>query len=345
VLGVDLVALVVPGLFRADVTRADLSLALLLATLSITYSLSVVTFERVRVVLTRGTSPDMCPNLLATWTFAAAVMLPMRLAAAVVIIAVVADWPARNVVKPTESYKYIYSSAAAMLAASAANAALSLGWYLGAGLLMAGVAYTAVGAGLVALAMMSVGQAAGLKIFGRPRTYAIEVQTIALGIGVAMAQYFHLPIVVLSLPVAILIQQRSGKAALKQASELPEPMAEAVWRHVAAGMLDACSYAGVLRVDQDDPATLRVLTEIKTSCDAIGHYRGGLAILLVDAPEPHTDALALRLRMTLASISPSARVASAAAPRDGRRLAELLVITEADLSVPDVNRQVHLPEL
>jgi hypothetical protein len=341
VIGIDVLAATVPWLFRARITRSELGVALLLTTLSIAYSLSVVTFERVRVLLAKGTSPDMCPNLLGTWTFAAAVMLPMRLAAVVVVIAVVADWPARNVARQTDVYRYVYSSAAAMLAAAAANLALGSGLPYLAGLTCAGVAYIAVGAGLIAMAMVSVGQFAGLRIFVTPRTYAIEVKTIALGMGEAVAQVLHLPLVVLSLPIAIAIQQRSGRAALKQASELPEPMPETVWRHVAAGLLAGCKLVGVIRVDSDKPAVLRALTELQSPCDAVGLYRGGLAILLIDCPASHADALAVRLRMVLAATAPDARVAVAAAPNDGRSLAELLVVTEAELSVESADRQAR----
>src|SRR5690348_15010498 len=88
ILIVDVLAAVLPWLSDKRITQADLDVALLLTALSIAYSMSTVTFERVRVLLAKGTSPDMCPNLLGAWTFAAAVMLPMRLAAVVVLIAV-----------------------------------------------------------------------------------------------------------------------------------------------------------------------------------------------------------------------------------------------------------------
>ena len=95
-ISVELLAVLIPWTNSATIAPADLGNAALLASLSIAYSAFTLTWERVRVLLTGNKSPHMCPNLLATWTFTAGVVLPMRLAALVVLAAAVADWPARN---------------------------------------------------------------------------------------------------------------------------------------------------------------------------------------------------------------------------------------------------------
>lgn len=332
--GVELLAVLLPWTDSAAVTSAKLRVALLLTLLSITYSVATVTFERVRVLLAKGTSPGMCPDLISTWSFAAAVMLPTRLAALVVVIGLAADWPARNVARQAEVYRYVYSGAVALLAVTAAGAIQRSMPPSGAGLLLAGLGFIAVGAAGVALAMLSVREPSQLRMFLRPRTYAIEACTVSLGIGEVLIYDLGLPLVWLSLPAAVVIQQWSSRAALKAAIALPEPLAEQVWLHIARTIVAGCPMSAVLRVDSDDPAVLRALTTlVKSGLDAVGRYRGGLAVLLVDCPDQHADALAMRLRSALRTDGGHTRVAVAAAPRDGRTVESLLVLTEAELAI------------
>ena len=90
------------------------------------YSRYTVGWERARRALRQEKLPTLCPNLLATWAFAAAVLLPMTLAAAVIAIAAIAEWPARNIAGQATPYRYVYSTAGAILAATAANSCMAL---------------------------------------------------------------------------------------------------------------------------------------------------------------------------------------------------------------------------
>lgn len=334
ILGVELSAAAVPWMSKADITAAALGQAILLATLSVAYSVFTVTWERIRVFLRNGEDGRaMCPNLLATWTFAAAVMLPLRLAVLVTLASSIADWRARNVGGQTKPYRYIYSTAGILLAVATSNALANLPLPYGAAFALAAVAYMAVNLGLVSVAIAAVGQYAALKELLTLKTYAIEAVTLALAAAEVLMSSLHIPLVWLSLPAAVFIQRRAGRAALRETEKRDAPMAERVWVHVARGVIAASEAASVLRIDTNDPRAASELARMQAGCDAIGYYGdgAGLAILLVDCPGSNADALAARMRSALSHGGVQARVAVAAKPRDGQRLEDLLVVTEADL--------------
>lgn len=333
-LSVELGAALLPAIDSAKPTAANLRIALLLTLLSITYSVATVTFERLRVLLAKGTSPSVCPDLISTWSFAAAILLPAWLAAAVVIVCLAVDWPARNVGRQTEVYRYVYSCAAALIAVVAANRLHRVNLPFGASVLLAAVGFVAVTAGLLALAMISSRQSGQLRVLLQPRTYSIEAATLGIAAVEVLVMDLRLPLVWISLPAAIAIQQWSSRKALQAALSVPEPLGEQVWLHIARTMVAGCPMSAVLRVDTDSPAALRAMTTlVKSGLDAIGYYRGGLAILLLDCPDQHATALAMRLRSALATNGGGAGVAVAASPRDGSTLDALLVLTEAELAV------------
>jgi hypothetical protein len=252
----------------------------------------------------------------------------------VVIVGLAVDWPARNVGRQTEVYRYVYSCAAALLATVAANQLHRLNLPFGASVLLAGLGFVAVTAALLALAMLSSRQAGQLRVLLRPRTYAIEAATLGIAAVEVLVADLRLPLVWISLPAAIAIQQWSSRKALQAALSVPEPLGEQVWLHIARTMVAGCPMAAVLRMDADDPAALRAMTSlVKSGLDAIGHYRGGLAILLLDCPDRHATALAMRLRSALTQTGRAVAVAVAASPADGGTLDELLVLTEAELAV------------
>ncbi|MDT0262215.1 hypothetical protein [Jatrophihabitans lederbergiae] len=333
-LGVELLSVLLPWTSTTSITAVDLGEAALLASLSIAYSVFTITWERIRVFLRNGEDGRAtCPNLLATWTFAAAVMLPLRLAILVTVASSFADWRARNVGGQTKLYRYVYSTAAVLLAVATASSLHKLALPYGAALPLAGLAYMSVNIGLVGVAIASVGQYGALKPLFKPSTYRIEVLTLAIaGVEVLMTS-LHIPLVGLSLPAAVFIQRKAGRTALREADEQAAPMAERVWVHVARGVVAASETVSVLRIDTNDPRAASELARMQAGCDAIGYYGGGagLAILLVDCPGSNADALAARMRSALSHGGVEARVAVAAKPRDGQRLEDLLVVTEADL--------------
>lgn len=333
-LSVELVAALMPWTSATHVTRAQLGQAALLASLSITYSLFTVTWERMRVLLNNGEADrKMCPNLLAAWTFPAAVLLPLPLSTAVILAGACADWRARAVPGQSGLYRYVYSTAGVVLAAAAAGRIMALDLPFGAGLVLAALAYIFVGVAVVVLAMASVGQLSAARMFLSRQTYNIELITLLIGITEVLMVTWHVPLVWLSLLAAVIIQRRLRKVAVQDRGEETVLMAERVWVHVARGVIAASETASVLRIDSNDARAASELARMQAGCDAIGYYGdgAGLAILLVDCPGSNADALAARMRSALSHGGVQARVAVAAKPRDGQRLEDLLVVTEADL--------------
>ncbi len=109
IFGVELAAVVGPLYEAASVRLGDAATAALLASLSIAYSTVTRRFERARRALGRNTLPRTIPNLLTAWGIAAAILLPLPLAAVVLVVAAAAEWPARNIVGHATPYKYVYS--------------------------------------------------------------------------------------------------------------------------------------------------------------------------------------------------------------------------------------------
>lgn len=332
-LAVELLAVLIPGTDSAQIAPSDLGTAVLLASLSIAYSAFTVTWERVRVLITSNQTPNMCPNLLATWTFAAGIMLPMRLAALVVVVTAIADWRARNLAGLTSLHRYVYSSAGVVLAAIAAGALRDLQLSLLLTLPAACIAYEAVQAVLVSLAMASTGQISSVKTLWDPRTYVLELCTVSIGVAEAMASWHRIPLIWLSLPLAIGIQRWSRKEALRALDDSPAPLSEQVWSHVARGLVAGCELAALIRIDTHDPAAVRAMAQVQSGCDIMGSVGdgSGLAILLADCPAPYANALAARLRAAVSLANVTAHVAVAAKPDDGSCLEDLLVVAEAEL--------------
>jgi len=107
ILLVDLAAVCTAFSYTAAIRQSDLGIAALLASLSIVYSRFTVGWERARRALRQEKLPTLYPNLLATWAFAAAVLLPLPLASAVIAVAAMAEWPARNIAGQATPYRYI----------------------------------------------------------------------------------------------------------------------------------------------------------------------------------------------------------------------------------------------
>lgn len=313
--------------------RSQLGTAALLASLSIGYSRCTVGWERARRAITQKRHPTLCPNLLATWSFAAAVLLPMTLAAAVILAAAIAEWPARNIAGQATPYRYVYSTAGAILAAAAANHSMRLGLHHPVALALAATSYMLVGIAVVALAMLSVRQFRALTMCLKPSTYRLEILTIAISIAEVQLITWHLPLAWLSLPAAIAIQRTAVQSDLRISDDpAVRPMTEAAWLTVAREVIAACPVTAVMRISTSDPAAVSVVARMQVGCDAIGAMgRSELAILLADCPGTNAESLAVRMRAALGQHGIAAQVAVAAKPRDGDSLADLLAVTEAEL--------------
>jgi hypothetical protein len=333
ILIVDASALVASTAFIGTITRAQIGTALLLTALSITYSRVCVSWEGVRHVLTSGAESGLSLNLLATWDFAAAILLPTELASAVIVIAAFADWPARKIAGLNTTYRYVYSTAGTIIGALAAHKATELALPRIVALGLAALAYIGVAVVLMALAMLASKQYAAARLLVRPKIYDLEIATVGIALGEVLLHDLRLPLVWLSLPAALYLQGRALQSGLRHQGDDPNarPMRREAWLIVAREVVAACPAAAVMRVDTADPQAVALVARMQAGCDAIGMTGDGLAILLADCPGMSADSLATRLRSALRHNNIAAEVAVAAKPRDGQSLADLLAVSEAEL--------------
>jgi hypothetical protein len=310
----------------------------LLTTLSIAYSAVTCRAERARRAILAGTDPAKYQNLLGVWGLASAVLLPIQLIWAVAIAAAIAEWPSRNISGNARPYRYIYSSAGAILAGVAAHlVARSLPSAL-AGIAGAPV-YMAAGIASVVLVQLAARQRAGLAPLLRPTTHWVEAATLLIAIAELQLAAVHFGMLIwLSLPAAIGLQQLVVRNALRQVTKQAktEPMSEEAWSIAATEIVSALPAVSIMRINSAEPAVVAAVTQLQAGCDAVGLVAGTeLAVLLVDCPDLHADALAARLRTVLADRRLQASVAAAAKPRDGQTASDLLAVCEAELIARD----------
>jgi hypothetical protein len=332
---VELLALAAPFTAWSPLSMADLDLTLMLASLTVIYSLFVIRWEKARRLLLFERAPAMTPDVLATWCFASAILLPPQLAAVVTAISAIGDAPSYNPAGTRPLYRYVYSGMASILAATVASWVFRHHLPLIGVLLAAATVWIVIGAGATGLAMCASGQFDAAKLMLHPRTHHLEVTTMAAAIGEYAAYTMGLPLLIwLSLPVAVCIQRYFTTAELRSREIDARPMVDEAWMHVAKVIVEAAETVSVLRIDTADPQTARTVAMMQGGCDAIGTYpAGGLAILLPDCPPPQADALARRLRIAMQLHKVDCHIASAAKPRDGQVLDDLLAVSEAELVI------------
>jgi hypothetical protein len=332
---VEILALVAPIVAWSPVSPADLDLALLLMSLSVTYSLCVVGWEKARRLLLLERSPAMQPNVLAVWCFASAILLPPTVAAAVTAVCSVGGWVAYHAVGTNLQYRYVYSTMTSVLAATAASTVFHQGLPSASGLSMAAAVWLMVAIAATTLAMCASGQFDAAKAMLHPRPYRIEAATMAVAVAeYAAYQVFGLALIWLSLPAAVLIQRYFTTAELRTRDFAARPMDPEAWQHIARVIVAAAETVSVLRIDAADAQAARTVAMLQGGCDAIGGYPdGGLAILLLDCPSAQADALARRLRLAMRLHKVECNIASASKPRDGLLADDLLAVCEAELVV------------
>ncbi|HJQ00937.1 MAG TPA: hypothetical protein VJ851_05010 [Jatrophihabitans sp.] len=343
---VDICALIIPALSPATISRPNLEIAAVLMSLSITYSAVTRRFERARHALHIGAHPVYYQNMLGVWTFAAAALLPLRLVSAVVLVAAIAEWPSRKVLRMAQPYRYIYSTAAALLAATSAHACVDLKLPFALCLAVAVPSYVLVGITCVVLAMLAVHQRTGYSGLLRPKSHLVELFSIMVAIIQVGLIHLQLGMLVwLSLPAAVAMQRYTTRAKLRLTADdsVTLPMGEDSWLIAATEVVAALPVVSIMRVNTADPAAASAVAQMQAGCDAIGYAgKAGLAVLLVDCPDRNAEALAARLRTALKRADVQASVATAAKPRDGYSLDDLLAVCEAELIARDAaNRSVN----
>jgi hypothetical protein len=347
ILVIEVAAVVIPLLPSSHITEANIGLAALLASLSISYSVFTRSWERVRRALSAGTRPTVYPNLLSAWGVAAAILLPPVLAAGVLVIAGIAEWPARNIAGQATPYRYIYSVAGTLLAASAAHWCLSAGLPRPAALVASAAGYTATTVAVVAMAVLASGKLSPIRLYAKPSTYRLDFWTCAIALAQVGLHYAQLPLLWLSVPATIVLQRHTVRSDLHAVAEPPvKPMSEEAWLIAGQEIVKALDVTSVIRVNSAAPAALTEIAQLQAGCDAIGYVgNSGLVMLLIDCPDLSADALAARLRIALRSRGIEASVAAAAKPRDGHCLDDLLAVCEAELITREAASRSAKPTL
>jgi len=330
ILAVDVGGIVFAVATRGPVDRATINLSILLASLSVAFSLASFKWDAIRRVLMDGAQLGVQINLLAIWDFAAAILLPLHLAAAVVVAGSLAELPIRRMTGPSKPYRYVFSTACTLTAVMAAHFCVSLPIPKLAGLALAAIAY--IPAEVLMLCPALVLCREFQMVLLRPSTYLVEAQTIVIALIVVGMQAFDIPLGWLSLPTALVLQRHVVLARLRQGRDPNvRPMEAGAWLLIARVVVEACHAAAIMRVDANDSQAAALVAQLQAGCDAIGRCDGGLAILLADCPGPNAESLANRMRSALRYNGISAQIAVAAKPRDGDTLADLLAVSEAEL--------------
>ena len=335
ILIIEISALAMPlALATKTLTNSDIGLAALLAALSITYSLLTRRWERARWALHKTTKPPVYPNLLAAWGLAAAMLLPVPLAALVLVAASAADWSARKAAGQASLYRHVYTAASTVLAAVAVHLCAGFDLPRLAYYFAAAGAYSVCCVAVIALAVAASGEFRVLRVYVRIGSYRLDALTAAIALAQVELHSVHFPLLWLSLPATIALQRQSMKAELRSASveTVSKPMSEEAWLIAAHEVVAALPVAAIMRIETKAPAAVSAVAQIQAGCDAIGFLgKDGLGILLLDCPALSADALANRIRMALRHQDIEASVAAAAKPRDGQCLDDLLAVCEAEL--------------
>jgi hypothetical protein len=333
---VEGLALAVPVATWSPISTADLALALMLVSLTVTYSQFVVGWEKARRLLLFQKASGMTPDILATWCFASALLLPPALAAAVTAVSGFGDYKSYNPAGVRALYRHVYSKMAAVLAASVTSWLFRRHLMLVEALPAAAATWVAIGAGATGLAMCASGQFDAARRLLRFGPHRLEVVTVAVAMAEYGAYLMGRPMFIwLSLPAAVGIQRHFTTAELRSQESVAQPMVEDAWNHVAKVVVEANVTVTVLIIDAPDPQAARMVAMMQGGCDAIGTYANGsgLAILLPDCPPPNGDALARRLRIAMKHHKVRCNIASASKSRDGQSLEDLLAVCEAELVV------------
>jgi hypothetical protein len=346
IVAMELTAIASPLYEPTPVKARDLATAALLASLSIAYSLLTRRFERARRALRHSIQPRTCPNLLSAWGIAAAILLPLPLASAVLVVAAVAEWPASNISGRGAPHKYVYSAAGTILAAVGTRLSLTLGLPHQVALPVAAVTYTAVSVLVIAAAVAGSGEFRALRAYVLPKTYTLDGLTAAIALAQVELHDIHLPLLWLSLPATIVLQRWTVRSDLQAAAADSgiKPMSEEAWRIAATEIVDALPVVSILRVTTDDQLAANVIAQMQTGIDAVGLIGDdGLAVLLLECPEVSADALARRVRLALDRGGVAANVAAATKPRDGLSMQALWTVCEAELITRDAANRSARP--
>jgi hypothetical protein len=263
---------------------------LLLAGTSVAYPTVVRRLERLRRALADGN----VPTLVSVWMAAAIVLLPPHLVAAVVVIAYMAEWPSRRIVKHGRPWRYLYSCGSAVASCLAATVVYqSTGSHLGWAPL-ALLVFSALDVGTTAAALLLSGEAHVLHMFASPKAHAVEFAWQSMGIAFAILLTWHWALGLTVLPALLLVHHWSLRETVKAEEAFDEETglwSETAWRVQAHQRLhDSRGHVALIIVDPDEPGTeqpiLQAIGSGLTSADLLGRYGTRQLVVLISVGRP-----------------------------------------------------------
>jgi diguanylate cyclase (GGDEF)-like protein len=292
VLSVEIVAAVLVVASITSPTRGELALAAFLALLSLVHTELATGVERVR----RRDAESSYFDLSSVWTFAAAVLLPPVLAAAVVLAVYSHLW--WRVWRPAQVplHRHVYTTATVLLAALVAHVVVraaggvpaEAGDLLGvAGIGLAVLLYVVVNTLLVAMAIALSDQRedqdrpGARELIGRWDDNALEVATICMGALAAVALSSAPGLVALVLPPVLVLHR----------AVLVRELEEVASTDAKTGLLNSAAWRAqatrtVLHRQRSGGAVAVLILDLdhfKTVNDAYGHLAGDEVLAAVAA--------------------------------------------------------------
>lgn len=185
---------------------------LVLAAISVAYSITVYPIERLRLAVAFG----KVPNVLNVWVLAAVMILPAPWIPLLVAVAYASEWPVRRTANPNLG-KHIYAGVALAAAGLTAWSVVHL-LPFGIGVPAAITAYMAVDTALIAAAITLADQRAKLRMFLSLSGHRDELATAILGVGLAAGmQLVNEAMVLLAVPLLLTVHRRALHDAIRAA--------------------------------------------------------------------------------------------------------------------------------
>ena len=258
---------------------------LLLATASVTYSISIRRLERLR----RALAEEKVPDLLSIWTFAATLILPPIFICGIVVIAYAAEWPSRKIVGHAHPLRYVYSCASALITCLTAASVLHSMQGSTAAVALAAVTFLVLNVVTIAVALVLARQTHVLRMFTKPKAHAVEFATLILGVALAGLLSWHVVLGVLVVPALLLVQRWSLRETVKAEKAYDDETglwSEAAWRIQAQQKLyDARGHVALVIIDPDesgsDQRILEVIASGLTPSDLLGRYGTRQIVVLI----------------------------------------------------------------
>jgi hypothetical protein len=318
----------------------DLTRFLVLALVGSLCVLTCVRMERARKFI----EAENAPNLVATWTFAAALTLDHVWATAMVALVYLLQWRAERKLHVGRPHRYVFGAATVVIAVRCSQFVH--------GPILAGAVLLAVNMGLVAAVLVVSGNARDALRMANLRQQGVEVGTLVLGWAMAALFQWHTLAIIGLVPVLIGVQYLALTLSIRQPSTFDREtgvLTARAWNALSVLRLAQTKEAVLLQLVMPDAVADRsaecatILRESVRPEDLIGRTSDGFSILVAGSgDEVLAELLGLQMRARLAVCGMDTYVGFAVTPDRGKPvdLQGLAVTASADVIVKAANIRV-----